>query len=74
MASIAERKALLEKIEANRNSKAILYVTGDRRGLETQISGDIIDLFVDHLDKIGPVPKITLILYTLAAMVRPLGI
>ena len=58
------RKGLLEEIERQRRSKAILYVTGDRQGLETQIGQDVIDLFVDHLDAIGPVDKISLILFT----------
>ncbi|MDR1691123.1 MAG: hypothetical protein LBR42_04710, partial [Candidatus Methanoplasma sp.] len=39
-------------------------ITSDRQGYETQIAGDVIDLFIDHLDKIGNVPKITLYLYT----------
>ena len=42
----------------------ILYVTGDRQGLGAQIGQDVIDLFVDHLDAIGPTAKISLILYT----------
>ena len=60
---IESRKRLLEEIEDQRGSKAILYVTGDRQGLETQIGQDVIDLFVDHLDAIGPTGKISLILY-----------
>lgn len=47
-----------------RASRTILYATGDRNGLETRIGQDVIDLFVDHLDDIGPVPRISLILYT----------
>ena len=58
------RKSLLRKVEEVRNSNAILYVTGDRQGLETKIGQDVIDLFVDHLDAVGPVDKISLILYT----------
>ena len=61
---IKKRSALLQQIESNRNSKAVLYVTGDRQGLEAQIGQDIIDLFIDHLDEIGPSKKISLILYT----------
>ena len=62
MAEINIRKDLLRQIEQLRESKAILYVTGDRRGLETQIGSDIIDLFADHLDDLSPVKKISLIL------------
>ena len=64
MDEVDDRTNLLCKIEENRNSKAILYVTGDRQGLETQLGHDIIDLFVDHLDSLGPVEKISLILNT----------
>ena len=64
MTGIKERQQLLQQIEKERSSSAILYVTGDRQGLETQIGHDIIDLFVDHLDALGPVDKISLILYT----------
>lgn len=64
MTTIEDRKKILRRVEIERKSKAILYVTGDRQGLETRIGPDIIDLFVDHLDAIGPVPRISLILYT----------
>ena len=55
---------MLEAIESQRGCRALLYVTGDRPGLETRIGQDVVDLFVDHLDAIGLVPKISLILYT----------
>lgn len=58
------RRVILEQIEAERKSKAILYVTGDRPGMETQISPEIVDLFADHLDGLWPTEKITLVLYT----------
>ena len=64
MTAFEERRNLLSQIEDERNSKVVLYVTGDRQGLETQIGQDVIDLFVDHLDAIGPVEKISLMLYT----------
>jgi hypothetical protein len=51
------RKAIYEKIEQDRSTKVLAYITGDRRGLETQISADCIDLFVDLLDRIGPTKK-----------------
>ena len=37
-----QRAKLLKKIENERNSKALLYVTGDRPGMETQIGQDVI--------------------------------
>ena len=64
MSDISTRTGLLRQIEDDRCTKAILYATGDRNGLETRIGQDVIDLFVDHLDDIGPVRRISLILYT----------
>jgi len=46
----SNRKPLYEKLEKERNSKLLVYVTGDRQGLETQIASDSIDLFTQHLD------------------------
>lgn len=60
----AMRKKLLDKWEKARGSKAILYVTGDRPGLETQIHPEILDYFSHHLDVIGNAEKITLFLHT----------
>ena len=48
-----DRKKLLAKIEKMRNSRALLYVTGDRPGQETIIHQEVLDHFVDHLDAIG---------------------
>lgn len=59
-----ERKELLAKIEEQFNAKSLLYVTGDRVNLEAQISGDAIDHFVNHLDKIGVVERICFIIYS----------
>lgn len=59
-----DRKKLFLNIEKQRKSKVIAYVTGDRRGLETQISNEVVDLFVEHLDAIKATSKISLILYT----------
>lgn len=59
-----DRIGILKKIEQRRNSKAILYVTGDRPGLETQIHQEVYDYFVNILDDIGIVERISLILYT----------
>jgi hypothetical protein len=58
------RKAIYKQIEEERSTKVLVYITGDRRGIETQISTDCIDLFVDFLDQIGPTKKLSLILHT----------
>lgn len=50
-----QRKALYAQLEQARNSKVLCYVTGDRPNQEAQISADVFDLFVNHLDVIGDV-------------------
>lgn len=62
--SYAERKTLYSRIEKERSSRVIAFVTGDRRGMETRIADDCISLFVDLLDEIGPTKKLTLLLHT----------
>ena len=59
-----ERKLFYEKIEKERGSKVIAYVTGDRENLGTQIGNDVPDILIEHLDIIGKADKISLILYT----------
>jgi hypothetical protein len=59
-----DRISLYQEIEKRRNSKLLIYITGDRPGFETQIHPEILDYFIDHLDKIGKPQKITLFLYT----------
>ncbi len=56
---------IYKEIEKLRSSKVIAYVTGDRLNMETQIGADVVDIFGKHLESIGKVNKITLILYTL---------
>lgn len=59
-----DRIDLYKTIEKSRSSKLLVYVTGDRPGMETQIHPEILDYFIDHLDKIGKAEKISLFLYT----------
>ena len=58
------RRALYRKIEQERDTKVLTFVTSDRQGTETVIAHDCFDLFVDLLDQIGPTKKISLILHT----------
>jgi hypothetical protein len=58
-----DRKVHFQQLEEARGARVLLYVTGDRRGLETQVHQEILDLFVDHLDR-GSTRKISLVLYT----------
>ena len=59
-----DRVYLYKKIEEERNSKLLVYITSTRGGLETQIANDILPKFTEHLDKLGDTEKITLYLYT----------
>lgn len=59
-----DRIELYKKIEKERNSKLLVFVTGDRQNLETQISPEMQDHFVNHLDKFNLPKKLTLYLYT----------
>lgn len=56
-----ENYKTLEKL---RNSKVLVYFTGDRPGMETQMHPEVIDRFVDHLDNFNSSKKITLILHS----------
>jgi ClpP class serine protease len=60
----ADREALYKELEEARNSKLLVYITGTRPGLETQIAKDILPKFSEHLDKIADTDKISLYLYT----------
>lgn len=59
-----ERIELYQQLEREFNSKVIAYITSDRPNMGAQIAPDVIDYFIDHLDKIGPCEKISLYLYT----------
>ena len=60
----ATRLDLYRQLEEIRESKLFLYSTSDRPGMETQIAPDILRHFIDHLDLIGKVNRISLFLYT----------
>lgn len=60
----SERIALYKQLEESFQSKVLAYITSDRPNMAAQIAPDVIDYFIDHLDKIGPCKKISLYLYT----------
>lgn len=62
--SYAARRRIYKKIESERDTKILTFVTSDRPGLEAQIAGDSVNLFVEALDHIGITKKISLILHT----------
>lgn len=55
---------LIKKIENIRDSRLLVYYTGDRQGQETRIASDIHPLCFKHLQEIGAVNKIDLFLYS----------
>ena len=60
----SDRQKIYRKIEADRETKVLSYITSGRQGMETLIAQDCIDQFVDLLEKIGPTKRISLILHT----------
>lgn len=58
------RKNLLKDLSERRGGKVLVYVTGDRPNLETVIHSEVVDKFLQHLDKIGNVKKIILVLHS----------
>lgn len=61
---LKDRIGHYKQIEEERKSKLLVYITGDKPGMETQISPEVHDMFINHLDKFNLPEKITLYLYT----------
>ena len=61
----SDRLEIYKRIEKERDSAVLTYVTSDRSGWDIHVASDVIDPFVDLLDAIGPVRRISLILHTL---------
>lgn len=59
-----ERRDLFEQLEQARNSRILVYITGDRPGMETKMHAEVFDFFVNHLDGLEGTEKISLYLYT----------
>jgi hypothetical protein len=59
-----ERQELIKAIEEERGSKLLVYITGDRRGLETRIAMDAFPFIFTHLSRMGRQEKIDLYLYS----------
>jgi len=55
---------LIRKIETIRDSRVIVYYTGDRRHQETRIASEIHPFFFEHLQRIKEVAEIDLFLYS----------
>ena len=61
---LKQRLKFYREIEKKRNSKLIVYSTSTRIGMAAQIANDILPKFTEHLDSIGDVEKISLLIYT----------
>ena len=59
-----KRLNLIKQLEQKRDSRVLVYITGDRRGLETRIATDIFPFILEHLENIGQTRQIDLFLYT----------
>jgi hypothetical protein len=58
------RLKLIEEIEAIRGSRLLVAVWGDRQNLGTIIAPDAPAVFFEHLEKMGKVHKLDVLLYT----------
>lgn len=58
------RVPLYQQIEAERGSRVVALVNGERIGFQTRIAGDAVRPFVELLDDMGPVSKLSLLLDT----------
>lgn len=59
-----ERLRLIRNIEKERESRVLVYITGDRKGLETKISTDAFPFILNHLSKFGAAGRIDLYVYS----------
>lgn len=59
-----ERMNLIERIQKVRNSKLIVYITGDRPNLQARIGANIFPSLHEHLINVGNQPRIDLFLYS----------
>jgi len=59
-----QRIELYRQLERARGSRVLVYITGDRKDLETNIGSDAAQPIVHHLDRLGKVKLLSLVLYT----------
>lgn len=60
----SDRHALISKIEKLRNSRILIYITGDREGLQTKIGVDTFPFIAEHLSRFDNPERIDLFLYS----------
>lgn len=59
-----ERMQLIHQIEEMTDSRVLVLMLGDRRGLETRIAPDVKPFCQEHLMRMGPQKKISLYIYS----------
>lgn len=59
-----ERMSLIGQIEKMTNSRTLVFMLGDRRGMETKIAMDVLPFCQEHLSNMGRQKKISLYLYS----------
>jgi hypothetical protein len=59
-----ERKDLIERIERERNSKVVCYITGDRNPFPAQIGDDAVRPLYQHIRDLGKTSRLDLFLYS----------
>ena len=59
-----DRIGLYKELEKELDGKLLLYVTSDRPNMSAKIAPDVIDYFINQLDRIGSCKRILLYLYT----------
>ncbi|PXF51713.1 MAG: hypothetical protein C4B55_04990 [Candidatus Methanophagaceae archaeon] len=59
-----ERQNIIREIEQERESRVLVFITGDRKGLETRIATDSFPFCLEHLRQMGHQRQIDLYLYS----------
>lgn len=59
-----DRIKLYEELENDFDGRLLLYVTSDRINMSAKIAPDVIDFFINQLDRIGSCKRLLLYLYT----------
>ena len=70
-----DREEIFKKIENERGSRLVTFITGDRNPFATRIGDDVVPIINKHLENMGKQEKISLFLYTRGGdMLAPLRI
>ncbi len=59
-----DRLKIISELEKLIDTKILVFITGDRRGMETRIAMDSYPLLFKHLSKMGSSEQLAVFLYT----------